>query len=193
MERERSQPSLKIEGQERKQQSYCCYWWWRTFKHKCVSGERDDNNDGDNDYDNDEDDDDDDDDDDERCMQKIWLHDAGRDAISGGLGGGSISDGGGMLMVMAKLMKQELASDAEEEGLVPALPGRFTSMRKVPSLSDLSDPESSLVTFKLVRYLFLERSLASASVTKGDVGQEEKEGGEGRGGGGGGGGGGGRE
>lgn len=64
--------------------------------------------------------------------------------VGGFLGGGSISDGGGMLMVMAKLMKQELASDAEEEGLVPALPGRFTSMRKVPSLSDLSDPESSL-------------------------------------------------
>ncbi|XP_014605963.1 PREDICTED: ETS-like protein pointed, isoform P2/D isoform X7 [Polistes canadensis] len=66
------------------------------------------------------------------------------------LGGGSITDGGGggggMLMVMAKLMKQEQASDAEEEGLVPALPGRFTSMRKVPSLSDLSDPESSLVS-----------------------------------------------
>ncbi|XP_076247647.1 ETS transcription factor pointed isoform X4 [Calliopsis andreniformis] len=60
------------------------------------------------------------------------------------LGGGNISDGGGMLTVMAKLMKQELASDAEEEGLVPALSGRFTSMRKVPSLSDLSDPESSL-------------------------------------------------
>ncbi|CAK9802369.1 Protein c-ets-1-B (Fragment) [Anthophora quadrimaculata] len=60
------------------------------------------------------------------------------------LGGGGISDGGGMLTVMAKLMKQELASDAEEEGLVPALSGRFTSMRKVPSLSDLSDPESSL-------------------------------------------------
>ncbi|XP_017791496.1 PREDICTED: LOW QUALITY PROTEIN: ETS-like protein pointed [Habropoda laboriosa] len=59
------------------------------------------------------------------------------------LGGGGISDGGGMLTVMAKL-KQELASDAEEEGLVPALSGRFTSMRKVPSLSDLSDPESSL-------------------------------------------------
>lgn len=64
--------------------------------------------------------------------------------VGGFLGGGSISDGGGMLMVMAKLMKQELASDAEEEGLVPALSGRFTSMRKVPSLSDLSDPESSL-------------------------------------------------
>ncbi|KAG6796859.1 ETS-like protein pointed isoform X1 [Apis mellifera caucasica] len=62
------------------------------------------------------------------------------------LGGGSISDGGGMLTGMAKLMKQELASDAEEEGLVPALSGRFTSMRKVPSLSDLSDPESSLVS-----------------------------------------------
>ncbi|XP_076662461.1 ETS transcription factor pointed isoform X2 [Halictus rubicundus] len=60
------------------------------------------------------------------------------------LGGGGINDGGGMLTVMAKLMKQELASDAEEEGLVPALSGRFTSMRKVPSLSDLSDPESSL-------------------------------------------------
>ncbi|KAF3430509.1 hypothetical protein E2986_07497 [Frieseomelitta varia] len=75
-----------------------------------------------------------------------------RDARSVGsyLGGGSISDGGGMLTVMAKLMKQELASDAEEEGLVPALSGRFTSMRKVPSLSDLSDPESSLVfTFDL--------------------------------------------
>ena len=63
------------------------------------------------------------------------------------LGGGSISDGGGMLTVMAKLMKQELASDAEEEGLVPALSGRSTSMRKVPSLSDLSDPESSLGEF----------------------------------------------
>lgn len=61
--------------------------------------------------------------------------------------GGSISDGGGMLTGMAKLMKQELASDAEEEGLVPALSGRFTSMRKVPSLSDLSDPESSLGEF----------------------------------------------
>ncbi|XP_076380844.1 ETS transcription factor pointed isoform X3 [Megalopta genalis] len=60
------------------------------------------------------------------------------------LGGGGINDGGGMVTVMAKLMKQELASDAEEEGLVPALSGRFTSMRKVPSLSDLSDPESSL-------------------------------------------------
>ncbi|XP_031835882.1 ETS transcription factor pointed isoform X4 [Nomia melanderi] len=60
------------------------------------------------------------------------------------LGGGSINDGGGVLTVMAKLMKQELTSDAEEEGLVPALSGRFTSMRKVPSLSDLSDPESSL-------------------------------------------------
>ncbi|XP_046832490.1 ETS-like protein pointed isoform X3 [Vespa velutina] len=69
--------------------------------------------------------------------------------VGGFLGGGSISDGGGMLMVMAKLMKQELASDAEEEGLVPALPGRFTSMRKVPSLSDLSDPESSLGVFLL--------------------------------------------
>ena len=51
------------------------------------------------------------------------------------------------MTVMAKLMKQELASDAEEEGLVPALSGRFTSMRKVPSLSDLSDPESSLGEF----------------------------------------------
>jgi len=58
------------------------------------------------------------------------------------LGANSIADGSGMLM--AKLMKQELASDAEEESLVPALHGRITSMRKVPSLSDLSDPESSL-------------------------------------------------
>lgn len=41
-------------------------------------------------------------------------------------------------------MKQELTSDAEEECLVPTLPARFTSMRKVPSLSDLSDPDSSL-------------------------------------------------
>ncbi|KAK0098902.1 hypothetical protein PV326_000063 [Microctonus aethiopoides] len=56
---------------------------------------------------------------------------------------GSLS-GGGVMMMMAKYMKQELASDAEEEGLVPALPARFTSMRKVPSLSDLSDPDSSL-------------------------------------------------
>ncbi|XP_032677627.1 ETS-like protein pointed isoform X1 [Odontomachus brunneus] len=55
-----------------------------------------------------------------------------------------ITDGSGMLTAMAKLLKQELASDAEEEGLVPALSGRFTSMQKVPSLSDLSDPESSL-------------------------------------------------
>lgn len=60
------------------------------------------------------------------------------------LGANGITDGTGMLTVMAKLLKQELASDAEEEGLVPALSGRFTSMRKVPSLSDLSDPESSL-------------------------------------------------
>lgn len=59
------------------------------------------------------------------------------------LGANSIADGSSMLTVMAKLLKQELASD-EEEGLVPALPGRITSMRKVPSLSDLSDPESSL-------------------------------------------------
>lgn len=45
---------------------------------------------------------------------------------------------------MAKYMKQELGSDGEEESLVPDHPGRFGSMRKVPSLSDLSDPESSL-------------------------------------------------
>ncbi|KAH0944937.1 hypothetical protein HN011_007754 [Eciton burchellii] len=70
-----------------------------------------------------------------------------RDARSMGsfLGANGITDGSGMLTVMAKLLKQELASDAEEEGLVPALSGRVTSMRKVPSLSDLSDPESSLV------------------------------------------------
>ncbi|XP_014468884.1 PREDICTED: ETS-like protein pointed, isoform P2/D isoform X4 [Dinoponera quadriceps] len=60
------------------------------------------------------------------------------------LGANGIADGSGMLTVMAKLLKQELASDAEEESLVPALSGRFTSMQKVPSLSDLSDPESSL-------------------------------------------------
>ncbi|KYN13844.1 hypothetical protein ALC57_13918, partial [Trachymyrmex cornetzi] len=61
------------------------------------------------------------------------------------LGANGITDGSGMLTVMAKLLKQEMTSDAEEEGLVPALPGRVTSMQKVPSLSDLSDPESSLV------------------------------------------------
>ncbi|EFN88113.1 hypothetical protein EAI_03624 [Harpegnathos saltator] len=60
------------------------------------------------------------------------------------LGASGITDGSGMLTVMAKLLKQELASDAEEESLVPALSGRFTSIQKVPSLSDLSDPESSL-------------------------------------------------
>lgn len=52
-----------------------------------------------------------------------------------------------MMMMMAKYMKQELTSDAEEEGLVPNIPGRFGgafAMRKVPSLSDLSDAESSL-------------------------------------------------
>ncbi|XP_043274998.1 ETS-like protein pointed isoform X2 [Venturia canescens] len=69
-----------------------------------------------------------------------------RDArgTSGILGGCGSLSGGGVMMMMAKYMKQELASDAEEEGLVPTLPGRFTSMRKVPSLSDLSDPDSSL-------------------------------------------------
>lgn len=69
-----------------------------------------------------------------------------RDARSMGsfLSVNGITDGSGMLTMMTKLLKQELASDAEEEGLVPALPGRITSMRKVPSLSDLSDPESSL-------------------------------------------------
>ncbi|XP_029670119.1 ETS-like protein pointed isoform X3 [Formica exsecta] len=54
-----------------------------------------------------------------------------------------ITDGSGMLTIMTKL-KQELFSDAEEESLVPTLPGRDTSMQKVPSVSDLSDPESSL-------------------------------------------------
>ncbi|EZA58199.1 hypothetical protein X777_01563 [Ooceraea biroi] len=69
-----------------------------------------------------------------------------RDArsMSNFLSANGITDGSGMLTVMAKLLKQELTSDAEEEGLVPALPGKVTSMRKVPSLSDLSDPESSL-------------------------------------------------
>lgn len=60
------------------------------------------------------------------------------------LGANGIVDGSNMLTVMSKLLKQELPSDAEEESLVPPLCGRFTSMRKVPSLSDLSDPESSL-------------------------------------------------
>ncbi|XP_020281129.1 ETS-like protein pointed isoform X5 [Pseudomyrmex gracilis] len=46
-----------------------------------------------------------------------------------------------VLTVMAKLLKQELGSDAEED-TGPALPGRI--LRKVPSLSDLSDQESSL-------------------------------------------------
>ncbi|XP_050445942.1 ETS-like protein pointed isoform X5 [Cataglyphis hispanica] len=54
-----------------------------------------------------------------------------------------ITDGSGMLTIMTKL-KQELFSDAEEESLVPNLPGRDTSMQKVPSVSDLSDLESSL-------------------------------------------------
>ncbi|XP_011257767.1 ETS-like protein pointed isoform X4 [Camponotus floridanus] len=52
--------------------------------------------------------------------------------------------GSGMLTIMTKFLKQEMFSDAEEEGLVPTLPGRDTSMQKVPSVSDLSDPESSL-------------------------------------------------
>lgn len=55
-----------------------------------------------------------------------------------------ITDGSSRLTIMTKLFKQELSSDAEEEGLVPTLPGRDTSMQKVPSVSDLSDPESSL-------------------------------------------------
>ncbi|XP_051165625.1 ETS-like protein pointed isoform X3 [Leptopilina boulardi] len=60
------------------------------------------------------------------------------------LGCGNGGGGSGVMLMMAKYMKQELTSDAEEEGLVPTLPARFTSMRKVPSLSDLSDQESSL-------------------------------------------------
>lgn len=60
--------------------------------------------------------------------------------IVGGIGGGV----SGAMIMMAKYMKEEQISDAEEEGLVPTLPARFTSMRKVPSLSDLSDQESSL-------------------------------------------------
>ncbi|KAL6440228.1 hypothetical protein ACFW04_003070 [Cataglyphis niger] len=55
-------------------------------------------------------------------------------------------DGSGMLTIMTKL-KQELFSDAEEESLVPNIPGRDTSMQKVPSVSDLSDLESSLGEF----------------------------------------------
>ncbi|XP_043471071.1 ETS-like protein pointed isoform X1 [Leptopilina heterotoma] len=60
------------------------------------------------------------------------------------LGCGNGGGGSGVMLMMAKYMKQELTSDAEEEGLVPTLPARFTSIRKVPSLSDLSDQESSL-------------------------------------------------
>ena len=63
------------------------------------------------------------------------------------LGYGGVS---GSVSVMSKYMKQEITSDAEEEGLVPNIPGRFAgafAMRKVPSLSDLSDPESSLGKF----------------------------------------------
>ena len=67
---------------------------------------------------------------------------------AGGAGAGCMSDVSDVgIMMMAKYMKQELTSDAEEEGLVPNSSGRFNgafSMRKVPSLSDLSDPESSL-------------------------------------------------
>jgi len=74
----------------------------------------------------------------------IFLYQRDTRSMGSFLGANSIADGSGMLTVMAKLLKQELASDAEEEGLVPALHGRITSMRKVPSLSDLSDPESSL-------------------------------------------------
>ncbi|XP_018337399.1 PREDICTED: ETS-like protein pointed isoform X3 [Trachymyrmex septentrionalis] len=60
------------------------------------------------------------------------------------LGANIITDSCSMLTMMTKLLKQEMTSDAEEEGLVPILPPRITSMQKVPSLSDLSDPESSL-------------------------------------------------
>ncbi|XP_029170919.1 ETS-like protein pointed isoform X4 [Nylanderia fulva] len=54
------------------------------------------------------------------------------------------TDGNDRLTIMTKLFKQELSSDAEEESLVSTLLGRDTSMQKVPSVSDLSDPESSL-------------------------------------------------
>ncbi|XP_011643841.1 uncharacterized protein LOC105431387 [Pogonomyrmex barbatus] len=63
------------------------------------------------------------------------------------LGANGVTEGVNMFMAMSKLLKQELASDAEEESLVPALSGRVTSIQKVPSLSDLSDPESSLGKF----------------------------------------------
>ncbi|KAL7298307.1 hypothetical protein TKK_0008656 [Trichogramma kaykai] len=62
---------------------------------------------------------------------------------------GHLGYAAGDMTEVAKYMKQELPSDAEEEGcVVPSYTGRMTgsfAMRKVPSLSDLSDPESSLV------------------------------------------------
>lgn len=78
----------------------------------------------------------------------------GMPGYGGGIGG---MPGSGVMMMMAKYMKQELTSDAEEEGLVPNIPGRFSgafAMRKVPSLSDLSDPESSLgeLIFSFLHY-----------------------------------------
>ncbi|XP_023316778.1 protein C-ets-2 isoform X2 [Trichogramma pretiosum] len=61
---------------------------------------------------------------------------------------GHLGYAAGDMTEVAKYMKQELPSDAEEEGcVVPSYTGRMNgsfAMRKVPSLSDLSDPESSL-------------------------------------------------
>lgn len=61
-------------------------------------------------------------------------------------GCGSLSSGE-VMMMMAKYMKQESTSDVEDESIMPRVPDRFTSMRKVPSLSDLSDPDSSIGEF----------------------------------------------
>lgn len=72
----------------------------------------------------------------------IFLYQRDTRNMGSFLGVNNIADESGMLTVMTKLLKQELISDAEEEEL--ALSGRLTSMQKVPSLSDLSDPESSL-------------------------------------------------
>ncbi|KAH0558111.1 hypothetical protein KQX54_014428 [Cotesia glomerata] len=61
--------------------------------------------------------------------------------VSFGCGSLSTSE---VMMMMAKYMKQESTSDVEDESIMPRGPERFTSMRKVPSLSDLSDPDSSI-------------------------------------------------
>lgn len=83
-------------------------------------------------------------------LQNFGISAVGENAAESGAMSISSESSSGVMMMMAKYMKQELSSDAEDEGLVPNLPpgaGRFAgsfAVRKVPSLSDLSDPESSL-------------------------------------------------